>query len=56
MPSTFDFDQIILEHAQEALSAGENFGPGGAGFVRLNFACPRMVLEEELHRMKKALG
>jgi cysteine-S-conjugate beta-lyase len=42
-------------HARVGLNDGEHFGAGGAGFVRLNFACPRTMLEEGLQRMKRAL-
>jgi cysteine-S-conjugate beta-lyase len=41
--------------ARVALNDGEAFGKGGKGFVRLNFGCPRSMLEESLHRMKAAL-
>jgi cystathionine beta-lyase len=33
------------------LHEGEQFGPGGAGFQRLNFACPRSLLERGLERL-----
>lgn len=46
---------FFLEHARVALSDGRDFGAGGAGFVRLNFACPRAVLEEALSRMRAAI-
>lgn len=36
------------------LSAGEQFGQ--AGYVRLNFACPRAMLAEGLERIKKAVA
>jgi cystathionine beta-lyase len=39
-----------------ALGDGREFGPGGEGFVRLNFASPRSVLVEALERMKAALN
>lgn len=45
----------LLEKGKLALNDGAEFGPGGKGFVRLNFACPRLTLEEGLLRMKKAL-
>ncbi len=48
----YDF---FLEKARVALNDGRKFGPGGEGFVRLNFACPRSVLVEALERMKQAL-
>lgn len=47
--------KFFLEKGKLALSDGEEFGPGGKGFVRLNFACPRSTLEDGLMRMKKAL-
>jgi cysteine-S-conjugate beta-lyase len=46
--------KFFLEQARVALSDGRDFGSGGAGFVRLNFACPRATLEEALGRMKAA--
>jgi len=46
----------FLEKGKLALTNGDEFGPGGKGFVRLNFACPRLVLEEGLVRMKKAIA
>ncbi len=50
-PHTF-----FLEKAKVALNEGATFGPGGKGFVRLNFACPRSTLEEGLERMRAALA
>jgi len=49
-PHTF-----FLERARVALNEGADFGPGGEGFVRLNFACPRAVLTQALERMREAL-
>jgi cysteine-S-conjugate beta-lyase len=46
---------FFLEHARVGLNGGETFGPGGEGFVRLNFACPRARLLEGLARMGEAL-
>ncbi|RMG82834.1 MAG: putative C-S lyase [Chloroflexi bacterium] len=46
---------FFYEKARVALSEGAPFGPGGAGFVRLNFGCPRVQLAEALGRMKEAL-
>jgi len=47
--------EFFLREARVALSDGAAFGPGGEGFVRLNFGCPRATLVEALARMKKAL-
>ena len=49
-PCTF-----FLERARVALNDGRLFGPGGEGFVRLNFGCPRALLGEGLERMRGAL-
>ena len=49
-PSAF-----FMQEARVALNAGANFGPGGEGFVRLNFGCPREILVEALERMRRAL-
>ncbi len=47
--------KFFLKNARVALNEGSNFGPGGNGFVRLNFACPRALLAEGLERMAHAL-
>jgi cystathionine beta-lyase len=49
--------QRHLEAAGLGLSAGADFGPAGAydGFVRLNFACARPVLDEALSRLRAAV-
>ncbi|HJV33868.1 PatB family C-S lyase [Geomonas sp.] len=43
----------FFEEAGVGLSGGADFGL--PGFVRLNFGCPRPLLEEALRRMRKAL-
>lgn len=48
--------QFFLHRARVALSDGPTFGRGGEGFLRLNFGCPRSVLEEALQRMRQALA
>ncbi len=47
--------EFFLARARVALNEGESFGPGGEGFCRLNFACPRATLTEALERMRRAL-
>ena len=47
--------EFFMQEGRVALGDGREFGPGGEGFVRLNFGCPRSVLEEALRRMKGAL-
>jgi cystathionine beta-lyase len=52
-PDPFTF---FLQEARVAFNDGRTFGPGGEGFVRLNFGCPRATLEEGLERMRAALA
>jgi cystathionine beta-lyase len=47
--------EFFLEEAKVGLSDGATFGEDGRGFVRLNFASPRSLLEEGLRRMSVAL-
>jgi cystathionine beta-lyase len=48
--------EFFLEQARVALNDGATFGPGGEGYVRLNFGCPRSTLVEALERMREALA
>ncbi|HSR09974.1 MAG TPA: aminotransferase class I/II-fold pyridoxal phosphate-dependent enzyme, partial [Thermodesulfobacteriota bacterium] len=47
--------EFFLDRAKVALNDGAEFGRGGEGFVRLNFACPRKTLNEALDRMAEAV-
>jgi cystathionine beta-lyase len=47
--------QFFLDQAKVGLNDGSAFGPGGEGFVRLNFGCPRVTLVEGLNRMSAAM-
>ncbi len=51
--SPYDF---FLKKAKVALSDGKIFGKGFEEYVRLNFGCPRSILEQGLERMKKSLA
>lgn len=51
-----DPHRFFLDRAKVGLNPGPDFGPPGAGFVRLNFGCPRATLEEGLGRMARALA
>jgi cystathionine beta-lyase len=44
----------FFEEAGVGLQDGRDFD--GAGFVRLNFGCPRSVLKQGLERMQRALA
>jgi len=47
--------QFFLEQAKVGLSPGLDFGDQHQQFVRLNFGCPRSLLEEGIARMERAL-
>ncbi|WP_165224375.1 MalY/PatB family protein [Affinirhizobium pseudoryzae] len=47
---------FFLDHGKVAFSAGSEFGTAYDQYVRLNFGCPRAILEEGLHRMAAALS
>lgn len=47
--------EFFLQEAGVACNDGKIFGPGGEGFLRLNFGCPRSMLLEGLERMKLAI-
>lgn len=48
--------QAILDNGRLAVNDGREFGPGGDGHVRLNFATSRRILNEVLHRLQQALA
>ena len=48
--------EFILREARVGLNEGVWFGPGGEGFVRINFACARSTLVEALERIEGALN
>jgi cystathionine beta-lyase len=50
-----DPQRFFLEQAKVGLSAGLDFGDRNQQFVRLNFGCPRALLEEGIARMENSL-
>lgn len=50
-----ELEHLIVNEAKLWLDSGKIFGSCGAGFQRINVACPRAVLEEALLRLKRAL-
>ncbi|TDK55998.1 MalY/PatB family protein [Pseudomonas moraviensis] len=51
-----DPQRFFLEQGKVGLSAGLDFGDAHQQFVRLNFGCPRALLEEGIARMERALA
>jgi cystathionine beta-lyase len=46
---------FMIKTAGLGLNEGRQFGPGGDGFMRINLACPRSVLQHALENLKKAM-
>jgi cysteine-S-conjugate beta-lyase len=48
--------EFFVQTARVGFNDGTTFGKGGEGFVRMNFACSRALLDQALSQMKQALG
>ncbi|MDR1721653.1 MAG: pyridoxal phosphate-dependent aminotransferase [Methanobrevibacter sp.] len=49
-------NDFLINKARVALENGTLFGKGGEGFMRINIATPRSLLEEGLKRIKEAVN
>lgn len=47
--------KALVGKGKVALNSGESFGTGGKGYQRINLACPRVMVEDGLSRIKKAI-
>src|SRR5690606_30428986 len=47
--------KLMFERAGVAFNEGSMFGKEGEGFLRINVACPRSLLEEGLSRFAEAV-
>ncbi len=54
--SEWEMNRILIDQAGIVLNKGSIYGKEGNGFFRLNFACPRQVLEAAITRMESVLG
>lgn len=50
-----DLNRLFVEDAHLALNEGTTFGKEGEGFMRLNVACPRVVLKQALEQLEQAV-
>jgi len=50
-----ELEDFFVSRARLGLDAGRMFGPGGEGFMRMNIACPRSIVEEAMERLTAAL-
>lgn len=48
-------NKFIIEKAGLGLNNGTQFGPGGEGFMRLNFGCPRSLVAQGMNQLKSAI-
>jgi len=50
-----ELQDFMLGRAKVAMNAGDSFGKEGEGFMRMNVAAPRAVLEEALQKIRSAV-
>jgi cystathionine beta-lyase len=50
-----ELDRFFVEKAGVGMNEGSRFGPGGEGFMRMNLACPRSVVEKALRQIERAI-
>jgi cystathionine beta-lyase len=46
---------FFIKKAKLGLNDGKTFGTGGEGFMRINVAAPRKIVEEAMQRIKRAI-
>ena len=51
-----ELERFIVDKAGLWLSGGAAFGEGGEGFMRMNIACPKTVLERALAQLETAVN
>lgn len=47
--------RFFVDKAGVGMNEGSSFGPGGEGFMRMNLACPRSVVEKALKQIESAI-
>ena len=52
--TTKEIERFIIHDAHIAVDLGSWFGEGGAGFLRFNLACPRMLVERAMEQLTAA--
>jgi cystathionine beta-lyase len=50
-----ELDDLFVNKAGIALDSGHWFGKEGSGYMRLNIACPRKILENGMNKLKEAV-
>lgn len=54
--SSEELDRLLVEKAHMAVNNGSIFGLHGEGYIRLNVACPRSILESAMADLKRAVN
>lgn len=50
-----ELQRFFVDRAGVGMNEGSSFGPGGEGFMRMNLACPRSVVEKALKQIDRAI-
>ena len=50
-----EITDMLIKDAKVAMNDGASFGANGKGFVRMNIACPRYMVEDAMARIEKAV-
>ena len=53
--TTEEIEHFIIHKAHIGVDLGTWFGPGGAGFLRFNLACPRCLVEKAMGMLRDAV-
>ena len=48
-------NRFFIDKAKLGLNAGNSFGRSLSGYMRLNVACPRSVLEQAMKQLEEAV-
>lgn len=51
-----ELKEFLINKAGVGLNAGVDFGPGGEGFMRMNLACPRKIVETAFEKINVAFS
>ena len=51
-----ELKEFMLKKAKLWFDEGTMFGSGGSMFMRINIACPRIILQTALERLEKAVN
>lgn len=54
--SSNELSKLLFKEEKLWLNSGTMYGSSGEGFIRMNIACPKQVLEEGLRRLEKYIN